>query len=786
MTAESVHLSMFNFRKIFILLQLCVWPLLVHGQYIDDWRVYSSYSTVNDISITEDGDVFVASQGGLFVWRADGSEATYQTLDGLHRLDVQRLAYDPLHRQLFMGYMDGVIDVLDFETGNITSLRDLIRVEQFPSKTIHQLLIHDQLLFVATDFGIIEYNISNLYVQNSYVGLGSLDRGTPVYALSIEEDELAAATSKGIVVASLSDNLLIEESWEVYSITDQLPSELVTDIAHFSGDLYALSENSLFFLENGRWIQDPTINYLEALIPIKQSSGDDLLLIFDNRIMRKSSYTGTKIYRVPNVRGVRVASMQNERLVMGTTDLGLLDFSAPDQWEQIVPEGPYTNFFDGLDWRGDRLFAASSKNVAGDRIIDRSKGYYFYQNESWMNYNAQNNEQLNQENFKQAYTTTQTATHYFVGSWGSGVVKHDKTTNAIQVYNASNSTLRGWEADNPEYVVVSGLASDTKDQVWLVSRYGNTPLYVYDSNQDTWVAHEKDRVVSTMDEYVGLFIDSNNLKWISLQSSTADGTGLLVLDTEDPMDVQDNRGIKLTTSITNGNLPDNKVNAIVEDKNGEVWIGTARGIARFLFPKFIVDSKTSSERQAQWLLNQDTSAVSRYLLRDVNVSAIAVNGANQKWIGSVNQGLWLVNEDGSTIVKRFTQDNSPLLSNNIVSITVNEQSGEVFIATDRGLISLIDLAQSPKEDMGALKIYPNPFVYNQHDRIIIEGLSGSTRIRIVTADGMVVQELEAKGGRAEWNGRSFQGEWLASGVYFAVTWDVEAGERGVGKVVIVR
>ena len=134
MTAESVHLSMFNFRKIFILLQLCMWPLLVHGQFIDDWRVYSSYSTVNDISITEDGDVFVASQGGLFVWRADGSEATYQTLDGLHRLDVQRLAYDPLHRQLFMGYMDGVIDALTC-SHRVSVFRTYLRVNRAKSVT---------------------------------------------------------------------------------------------------------------------------------------------------------------------------------------------------------------------------------------------------------------------------------------------------------------------------------------------------------------------------------------------------------------------------------------------------------------------------------------------------------------------------------------------------------------------------------------------------------------------------------------------------------------------------
>ena len=139
-------------------------------------------------------------------------------------------------------------------------------------------------------------------------------------------------------------------------------------------------------------------------------------------------------------------------------------------------------------------------------------------------------------------------------------------------------------------------------------------MYVYDPKQDTWLAHAKDNAVSTLDEYVGLFIDSKNNKWISLQSSTGDGTGLLVMDTNDPMNLQDNQGVKLTTSPSNGNLPDNKVTAFLEDKNGEVWIGTARGIARFLFPQFIIDSQRSSERQSQWLLNEDTAAVSRYLL----------------------------------------------------------------------------------------------------------------------------------------------------------------------------
>jgi hypothetical protein len=758
----------------------------VLAQVIDEWRVYSSFSTVNDIVVTEQGYRFVATQGGLVITDPLGASSTLTTMDGLHRLDIQKIAYHPASKQLFLGYMDGAIDVYQIEYSTIQTLNDLLRVDQYPSKSIHDFVVYKDVLFAATDFGIIEFDIDDLFVRQSYIGLGSLDRGTPVYALDILENEMIAATSGGIVTANLNDNLIISESWTLYTTVDGLPANLVQDVAYFNGDAYAVVQESLYIFDGERWFKEEGINYLQSLDIVHQGDGQDLLLVFNNRIMRRSTYTSTKIYRVDNVRGIRTGTMLSDHLIMGTTDLGLLVFTSPTDWDQFVPVGPYTNFFTGLDWSDGRLFSASSQNVTGDRIIDRSKGYSFFQDSSWVSFNAQNTELLDQENFKQAFTTAQNSTHFFIGSWGSGVVKHNKTTNAIQVYNAFNSTIRGWKADNPEYTVISGLSADSKDQVWLVSRYGSEPLYVYEPNQDTWLAHAKDNAVSTLDEYVDLFIDSNDYKWISLQSSTGDGTGLLVLDTNDPINLEDNRGIKLTTSVANGNLPDNKVTAFLEDKNGEVWIGTARGIARFLFPRFIVDSQRSSERQSQWLLNEDTSAVSRYLLRDSNVSAMAVNGANQKWIGSVNQGLWLLNEEGSAILKHYTEDNSPLISNNILSITVNEESGEVFVATDRGLVSFIDIAQSPKTKMGSLKVYPNPFLYDQHERIIIENLSQATRIRVLDAGGNVVHELQASGGRVQWDGYDSSGRRLSSGVYFLVAWDVDEGERGVGKVVILR
>ena len=757
-----------------------------NAQVIDEWRVYSSFSTVNDIIVTDQNYRFVATQGGLVITNSVGISSTLTTMDGLHRLDIQKLAYHSPSKQLFLGYMDGAIDVYNIEYSSIKTITDLLRVDQYPSKFVRDFVIHNDILFVATDFGIIEFNIDDLYVQQSYIGLGNLDRGTPIYALDIFDDELIAATSQGVVRANLNDNLLLSESWIVFTTVDGLPSNFIQDVCFFNSGAYAVVQESLYYFNGVVWLKEEGVNYLQSLDVVHQRDGQDLMLIFNNRIMRRSTYTSTKIYRVENVRGVRTSTILYDQLLMGTTDLGLLVFTSPSDWDQFIPVGPYTNFFTGLDWSDGRLFSASSNNVTGNRIIDRSKGYSFFQDSSWISFNAQNTELLDQENFKQAFTTAQNSSHYFVGSWGSGVVKHNKTTNAIQIYNAYNSTIRGWEADNPEYTVISGLSTDSKDQVWLVSRYGSEPLYVYEPNQDTWLAHAKNYAVNTLDEYVNLFIDSNDYKWISLQSSTGDGTGLLILDTNDPTDLQDDQGVKLTTSASNGNLPDNKVNAFLEDKNGEVWIGTARGIARFLFPRFIIDSQRSSERQSQWLLNEDTSAFSRYLLRDINVSAMAVNGANQKWIGSINQGLWLLNEEGTTILERYTEENSPLISNNILSIAINEESGEIFVATDRGLVSFIDIAQSPKAKMGSLKVYPNPFLYDQHERIIIENLSQSTRIRVLNSGGNVVHELQASGGRAQWDGYNSNGQKFSSGVYFLVAWDVSEGERGIGKVVIIR
>ena len=271
-------------------------------------------------------------------------------MDGLHRLDIQKLAYHSPSKQLFLGYMDGAIDVYNIEYSSIKTITDLLRVDQYPSKFVRDFVIHNDILFVATDFGIIEFNIDDLYVQQSYIGLGNLDRGTPIYALDIFDDELIAATSQGVVRANLNDNLLLSESWIVFTTVDGLPSNFIQDVCFFNSGAYAVVQESLYYFNGVVWLKEEGVNYLQSLDVVHQREGQDLMLIFNNRIMRRSTYTSTKIYRVENVRGIRASTMLYDQLLMGTTDLVYWYLLAHQIGINLYQLGPILIFLQG--WIG--------------------------------------------------------------------------------------------------------------------------------------------------------------------------------------------------------------------------------------------------------------------------------------------------------------------------------------------------------------------------------------------------------------------------------------------------
>ncbi len=757
----------------------------IYSQSIGEWEAHTSFRTVVDGVTVSNNELWVLTSGGVIIYQDQQQVGTITTINGLSRLDGTSMAYDAINDRVFIGYLNGLIDVVEVSSKSIQTLSDIQRNASYTAKNINDIVIIDNTILVGTGFGIVEYDGTTLFVTDSYIQLGNLKGGIGINDIFFANDSLFVASDEGIAVVSLSTNFS-QENWISYNNSNGFVNSSIKAIGYKNGQIFASAEDKNYLLSGLNW---NTTSLFGSNIIVDYMSYDDGKLV---ALAPTNIYFGTEnsnfqtLHLGDNTGTALINSATTEQLLLGTQNTGVGIISTDKtSITYLETEGPFSNSFQGMTIEDGILISGSTRVSARNTLIDRARGYYIFSENKWENYNYYLTDILKNTDMRQVFSSTITADYYYFGSWGRGVIRHKKEDGEIFIFDENNSTLRGWASDDPNYPVITGLATDSNDDVWLVSRFGTTPLYMQTPGEDDWRQFSPNNVVSSSDNYENLFIDSNDQKWIPLQNTSTAGTGLLILETGNKENAADDKGIKLTTGLTTGNLPDNKVKAIIEDKNGEVWIGTERGIARFLFPDLMIEGG-ANERKAQWLINEDTSAVSRYLLRDVNVTTMAVNAANEKWIGSEGQGVWVVNSEGSKIIKRFTIDNSPLFSNNISSIAIDDETGRVYIATDVGLVSYVDAPKKPVLEMKDLKVYPNPFSYSKHSSIKIDGLSENTRINIIAVDGTVVNTLETQGGRVIWDGYDYNGSRLGTGVYYVVALGAKNSTgKGIGKIIIV-
>ena len=238
---------------------------------------------------------------------------------------------------------------------------------------------------------------------------------------------------------------------------------------------------------------------------------------------------------------------------------------------------------------------------------------------------------------------------------------------------------------------------------------------------------------------------------------------------------------KLTTVKGKGNLPSNEIQCIAEDHDGEIWIGTDKGIAVFYCSDQVL---TASGCDAQQIfIEQDGHT--QILLETELVTAIAVDGANRKWIGTQNSGVYLMSADGTKQIQHFTVDNSPLLSNEINSIAINPKTGEIYFGTVQGIISYRNDATEGLEDYTNVYVFPNPVKPGYEGPIAITGLITNADVKITDINGTLVYQTKALGGQAIWYGKNFKGEKSHSGVYLVFCSNEDGSKTFITKILLV-
>jgi ligand-binding sensor domain-containing protein len=360
----------------------------------------------------------------------------------------------------------------------------------------------------------------------------------------------------------------------------------------------------------------------------------------------------------------------------------------------------------------------------------------------------------------------------WAGSFGGGLV-NIKPDNAITVYK-QGSAIRPAYFNTTSYRV-SGLTFDADQLLWIAN-YGADQALVVKKSDNSWRSFTIPYPISEH-AVSQIVVDDLNQKWMVLPK----GNGLAVFNHGPSVDnPADDQWKWYRSGRGNGNLPDNNVLCLAKDKNNVIWVGTTRGVGLIQCTQDVFGANGCEAVLP--VVQQDNFA--GYLFRDEQVQCIAVDGANRKWVGTQN-GVWLISADAEKTIYRFTESNSPLLSNVVKQIAIDNTTGEVFFATARGICSFRSTATETTENNNSVLVFPNPIPPGYTGTIAIRGIANNAIVKITGLDGRLVYQTRALGGQAVWNGKNYKGQSIASGVYLVLVSTDAHQEKMATKIVFV-
>lgn len=760
------------------------------GQDLSRWQSHTPFRSVQALDASDDA-IWAATSGGVFAYHLeDGFVETYTTTSGLSGISARAIAVDAPRNVVWIGYGDGVIDRLDASTGTVRTFLDIRRADQFSLRGINRMRVVGDTVYVATDFGLVLFDPIRLEVRDSFSKLGTLNAATKANDVITAPAPgggraIWVATAEGLARALVSSvNLRDPASW---TVEDELPVDDVQAVGAFNGGIVAGTSADAFFRGGtGEWIKlgmaGEQVTDFQIWQNLLVAAGPFSIIMLNDQL--QTSHISISFSdggdAVPYISPSSTITDATGTLWMGDRREGLIGLDGiqfqPGPYtsdDKVLPDGPFFGLFTDLDVDSEGALWASGTEGPGT-------GFYRLADGEWTAFTNRFFDQLQGRDTFDFIHAEKTG-EVWAGSQGFGAVKVTGEAE-IEVFDMDNSSLRPAPGTG-NYVRIRGIASEDDGSIWLINEFVGTPLNGR-LPDGTWFglpALRGDGLPSAM-SYNRIFVDGFGQKWILPLRAQ----GLIVWSTEGtPDDASDDRVKYLRGRGTAGRgLPDENVRAWAEDRSGRVWIGTERGLGVYFIPSLVI-SNDPNAFEAVWPIAEDRSG---FLLRDLFVNDIAVDAADQKWIAS-STGVWLIDPEGTRVLEHFTTENSPLFSNEVVAVEVNNRDGRVYFATDRGLLSYQGDPVEPAAESQDLFVFPNPVQANPDGSlppIFIEGLVRETDVRITKADGTLVSRIDGRGGRVRWDGRDLNGEYVPSGIYLVIALGLNDEGAGVGKVAVLR
>ncbi len=749
-------------KKLSLLFVICTYCLQISAQQVGlgQWRTHLPYNRALSVASSEE-ELLCATTGGLFkIELSTGEISKLSTIDGLAGTNTKMVAYDPQTKQFLVAYQNSKLDLIKGQ--NIYHLPEIFDKTGLGNKSINAITFNNDIAYLSCGFGIVVYDLTKREVKDTYyLGNGNLE----ILDISVISDVILANTADGIYEASLTNSILADaSSWKKHEATKSYPGGICQSLTAFNDNLYGLFANGIYRYKDNSW--QLTAIFSTNVNKLKTSNGL-LLAIASFRVI---SYNQQESI-VDNLSDLSAFDDVNDAIIRPHNSLYLADGSRGllakidnREFKSLLPNGPNTIHVSELKYTDGKLFLAPGAISTIYAPAYYSDGFSQFTKEEWNTYSDKSSSAFVgvRDVVATAYDVNSKTT--YLGSYVNGVLAFD-ASGSLKTYDQNNSSLQLTIGD-PTNIRVNGLAFDSKKNLW-VTQYGvNKPLSVKKADGQWNASDFTANLPNPFTTVTGLLIDSEDNKWLKLRDE-----GLLIFD--------GSKNRKVGFGNSNGALPGTDVKTLTLDNEGAVWIGTDAGVAVAYNPSDLLMGANVE------IPNLIEGGFLKPLLADQNINCIAVDGANRKWIGT-NNGVWLFNEEGTKQVLFFNRDNSPLLSNQVLSIAIDGETGEVFFGTANGIISYKGDATNPVAKMGKIVVYPNPVRPGYNGDIGIKGLAENAKVKITDINGVLVYETTANGGQAIWNGKNFSGESASSGVYLVLIVNEDGNDTAVAKILIVR
>ncbi|NND07509.1 MAG: hypothetical protein HKN87_14120 [Saprospiraceae bacterium] len=764
-----------------MMVMIRIWSLLfvltAHGLIaqqdlsIGSWKSYLPYNKGLSVAQSPSAVFFGTEWSLLKVNKEDLSLEYFSKVEGLSDIGIQSLTYGKDNEVLIVTYTNSNIDLIfEDEIFNLNQIKNNTQI--VGDRSIRGVHIQEPYAYLACGFGLVQLAIDNV------------EFGFTAFTDAIVHDvidfrgELLITTEDGLfgVPNDGSINLADFSAWTQRGFSSGLPvSYRAGTLEKAGGTLYVGIDNSIYCNMDGRFER------------MHEEPGFELTFVAENET---GLLTGWKCLSGCNAKKILIdpngakqtisqcTSRATDAVVDEQSRVWYADENSGFKFSQgfvgqcttIRPDKPPTHNATDMASYERKLYVASGGVTLNYGYLFRAEGMYTNANGTWESINRSNNEVLKQKDMRDflSMEIDENGT-VFVGTFWDGLVEY--RGEEVIVYDKDNSSLQN-SVVNPDRNRVTGMAFDADGNLWALNHDAPNPLSVK-TPDGMW----KNFSLPTKTNVEHIAIDQNGFKWIGIG-----GTGLIIYDSGiDLFSTADDRTRLLNSN--NSGLTVNFINDITVDLDGAVWVGTTSGLL-----VFDCGASAFEDNCLGMKLIVTENGIPGPLLGDENVKSIAVDGGNRKWFGT-NNGVFVQRADARSKVARFNINNSPLFDNGIVDIAVDEVDGEIFIATNKGILSYRgEAVEGTRYHTSEVLTFPNPVQPGYDGPIAIKGLAENANVKITDIHGRLVFETTAQGGQAIWYGRDFDGNRAASGVYLVFSTAVNNvidPDAAVAKIMLV-